>query len=86
MEDKYKEGPAPEVHYFKSPGGGLLIKTTGEDKEELELDTHNLELKFCSEALDPKYYLDEGYTTITREEFDRAYKAIVEKLNKFASL
>jgi len=86
----YDPGHAPDttevISYFKSPGGGLLIKTAGEDKEELELDTNNGELKFDSDSLGYQYYLGEGYTPIDREEFDAAYVAIIKNLNKFASL
>ena|SRR5690606_6239959 len=78
----------PEViSYFKSKSGRLLIKTAGENEKEIELDTQMEGISFSfTLSLGPEYYLDEGYTPIPRSEFDEAYKTIVEKLNKFASL
>lgn len=72
--------------YFKSPGGGLLIKTLGEDRPEIELDTCNMELQFTVRGIGQAWFHKEGYRPIDRAEFDEAYKKIVDNLNKFSSL
>lgn len=77
---------APDVKYFKSRSSSLLIKTTREDGPEIELAPKEVTLQFVSDGLGPQYYLEELYDPITREEFDDAYKKIVDNLNKFASL
>lgn len=73
-----------EAQYFKSRSGQMFVKTLGYDSDEIEIYDGNIEF-ISGKGLSFDYYLDEGYTEITREEFDLEYKKAVEKLNQFAS-
>lgn len=71
------------THYFKSRSKQNFVKLN--DKLELSVDIHG-DVQFTENALEPDWYITQGYRPIERAEFDSVYIKAVEGLNKFAAL